>query len=102
MNSIIAFLDLGNLTSFGDNPISVISDVLTSTYGTIGYIAIMFALMAIVYVHTRNVFMMGVFVIIYGVVADVLYDPSFILIINMLGISLIMGHIFYEAYLKGE
>lgn len=100
MNKILMLINSPSLTEFMNNPIQAISAMLTSPFGIFGYIFVMFALLAITYSYTRNMFAVGIFIIIYGVVADVLYPASFAVVINMLGIGFIFGEVLYRGFFK--
>lgn len=100
MINILALLDLPDLSQFLDNPISVISQVLTSPFGVAGYIFILFALIAIVYSYNRNMESVGIFVILYGIPADILYPFQIVMMINFIGIGLIFGGVLWKAVFK--
>jgi len=100
MNNILMLIDTPPLTEFMDNPFQAISSVLTGPFGVFGYIFVMFALMAIVYYHTKNAFMVGVFIVLYGVVADLLYPATFIIAINFIGIGFIFGSVLYNGLFR--
>lgn len=101
MNSILmAIQGLPSIQYFINNPIDGIAQTLTTPYGVFGYIFIMFALIAIVFYNTKNVESIGIFIVLYGIVADVLYPPIIAIFINLIGIGLIFGGVIYKSMFK--
>ena len=102
MNNLIvmAIEGLPSLAQFLNNPIEAISQTLTAPFGVFGYIFILFSLIAIVYSYNRNVESIGIFIVLYGIVADVLYPPIIAIMINIIGIGLIFGGVIYKSMLK--
>lgn len=106
MNSILAsivmLLELPSLAEFMDNPLQTMTEVLTSSFGVFGYIVILLALIVIVFSYTRNSFSVGIFIVLYGVVADVLYPPVIAIIINLLAIGIIFGGVIYKGVFSDD
>lgn len=101
MNSfVMAVSGLPSISYFIQNPFDAISQTLTTPFGVFGYMFILFALIAIVYSYNRNVESIGIFIILYGIVADVLYPPIIAIMINILGIGLIFGGVIYKSMFK--
>jgi hypothetical protein len=99
-NLIMAIQGLPPLSDFTSNPIETIVSVLTTPFGVFGYIFVLFALIAIVYSYTKNVESIGIFIVLYGILADVFYPPAIAILINFLGLGLIFGGVIYKALFK--
>ncbi len=104
MNNLLPLMlmNLPDITEFIDNPMQVITQVLTSSFGVFGYILVMFCLLVIVWSYTKNAFSMGIFIVLYGVVADVLYPAPFIIFVNVIGIGLIFGGVLFKGVFSDE
>ena len=100
MNEFLLLIDAPTLSEFISNPIQTLSAVLTSPFGVFGYIFVMLALITITWSYTKNIFSIGLFIIVYGVVADILYPLNFAMIVNIIGVGIIFGGVLYEGVFK--
>ena len=96
----MAISGLPSIEYFISNPIDGIVQTLTTPFGVFGYMFILFALIAIVFSYTKNVESIGIFIILYGIVADILYPPIIAIFINLVGIGLIFGGVIYKSLFK--
>ena len=100
MNNFVALLDTPSITEFLDEPIQSLTAVLTSDFGIIGYILILFSLCAITYSITKNWESVGIFIILFGAAASVLFPIEIGFIMLVLGVGVIFGSVFWKALFK--
>jgi len=101
LSNIIALLDLPDISEFLANPVNTIFQILYITLGVFGYIFVVFSLMAIVYSHTKNVFAVSVFLILFGSAFAVLFPISFQILIYVI-IGIIITSIIWKVFFLGR
>ena len=101
MNNL-ALLNLPDISELLNNPFNGLSQVLTEPFGVIGYIIILFALCAIVFSYTKNWEGVGIFIVLFGAAASVLFPIIIALMMLVLGIGVIFGSVFWKAMFKSR
>ena len=101
-NIVMAISGLPSIDEFMNNPIQGISSVLTTPFGVIGYIFILFAIVAITYSYTRNFESVGIIIVLFGALASVLYPIQVTLMMLFLGVGVIFGSTLWKAVFKSR
>jgi len=102
MNNLLLLLDLPDITELLNNPFNGLSQVLTEPFGFLGYALILISLCAIVYSYSKNWEAVGVFIVLFGAVASVLFPIVIALMMLTLGIGTIFGSVLWKAVFKSR
>jgi len=101
MNNLM-LITLPDVSELLDNPINGLSQVLTSPFGVFGYVLILFCLCALVFSYSKNWDAVGIFIVLFGAVASVLFPIEIALMMLILGVGIIFGSVFWKALFKSR